>query len=94
MGNRRMVTRRKFIGQVAAAGAGIAALSLAPGAAVFAEAANVASVRKPIVSFHMDRPYVDWTGTAEPYYPPVGARSAEAASRLSEEAFRRMQCYA
>jgi len=90
-----MLTRRKFVGQMAAAGAGIASLSLAPATIAFAGAADALQpARKPVVSIHMDRPYVDWTGTAEPYYPPRGTRSAEPAARLSEEAFRRMQCYA
>jgi hypothetical protein len=41
---------------------------------------------RPVVSFHMDQPYVDHSGTAEPYVPPPGARSAEPVALLDEEA--------
>ena len=91
------MTRREFVAQAVAAVAAIGAFSAAPGAAaaVFGEArAALWPARKPVVSFHMDRPYLDPTGMAKPYYPPRGLRSAEPAARLSEEAFRRMQCYA
>jgi len=90
-----MLTRRDFVAQLAVAGGAIGALSLAPGVAAFAEASATARPAcKPVVSIHMDRPYLDWTGTAIPYCPPDGARSGEPAARLSDEAFRRMQCYA
>lgn len=90
-----MLTRRDFVAQLAVAGAAIGAFSLAPGAAVFAEApASSRQTRKPVVSFHMDRPYIDPTGTAMPYLPPSGARSGAPVARFSEETFRRMQCYA
>jgi len=90
-----MLTRRDFVAQIAAAAAGVTALSAAPGAAAFAKVVeSVPARRGAVVSFHMDRPYVDPTGTAMPYYPPSGTRSAAAAAELSEEAFRRMQCYA
>jgi hypothetical protein len=42
----------------------------------------------------MDQPYTDKTGKAIPYHPPRGMRSGAVVERLSEEAFRRMQCYA
>jgi hypothetical protein len=42
----------------------------------------------------MDQPYLDTTGKAAPYHPPVGARSAAPVAHLSEEAFRRAQSYA
>lgn len=88
-----MVTRREFVAQLTVASAAIVALCAAPGAAeMAASSAQPASV--PVVSIHMDRPYIDPTGMAKPYYPPCGLRSAEPAARLSEEAFRRMQCYA
>jgi hypothetical protein len=84
-----MMTRREFIGIVTAAGAAAAAIAVAP------EICAAGPVRRrDVVSFHMDRPYVDHTGTAMPYLPPAGARSAAAVAHLSEEAFRRMQCYA
>jgi hypothetical protein len=92
-----MLTRREFVAQAVAAVAAIGAFSAAPGAAaaVFGETrCSLWARREPVVSFHMDRPYLDWTGTAIPYCPPDGARSGEPAARLSDEAFRRMQCYA
>jgi hypothetical protein len=45
--------------------------------------------RQAIVSFHMDQPYLDWSGTAVPYDPPPGTRSAQGVADLSEEMFRR-----
>jgi hypothetical protein len=90
-----MLTRRDFVAKLAVAGAAIGAFALAPGVAWPAEAsASPEQPRKPVVSFHMDRPYLDPTGTAMPYHPPSGARAGEPAARLSEETFRRMQCYA
>jgi hypothetical protein len=44
----------------------------------------------PVISFHMDQPYLDMTGAALPYLPPDGARSAEPAACLDERAFRGM----
>ena len=41
--------------------------------------------QQPVVSFHMDQPYIDYSGTAEPYVPPVGARSAAHAASFDEE---------
>lgn len=49
--------------------------------------------RHAVVSFHMEQPYLDRTGTALPYHPPCGARSGQDASYLSEEAFRRSFVY-
>jgi hypothetical protein len=90
-----MLTRRAFVAKLAMAGAAIGTICAAPGAVFFGNAApDVTGIRREIVSFHMDRPYIDRSGTATPYYPPRGARSAEPAARLSEEAFRRIQCYA
>lgn len=90
-----MLTRRDFVAKLVRAGAAIGAFALAPGAKWLAEApASPVEQRRPVVSFHMDRPYIDPTGTAMPYRPPSGARSGAPAARFSEETFRRMQCYA
>jgi hypothetical protein len=90
-----MLTRRDFVAKLAVAGAAIGAFALVPGAEWPGEAsASRAQARGPVVSFHMDRPYIDPTGTAMPYRPPGGARSGAPAARFSEEVFRRMQCYA
>jgi hypothetical protein len=82
-------TRRSFIARVAVA----AALGAVP--FVFAKnlAFDGAGVPRHlpsahgVVSFHMDQPYFDATGTAARYDPPSGARSAECAAHLKEEAF-------
>ncbi len=90
-----MLTRRDFVAKLVVAGAAIGAFALTPGGAWATEAsASPAQPRNPVVSFHMDRPYLDTTGTAMPYLPPGGARSGAPVARFSEEAFRRMQCYA
>jgi hypothetical protein len=96
-----MLTRRDFVAQLAAAGAAIGALSIAPGAGLLAEtsassrqACGQAVSFHEVVSFHMDQPYIDPSGTAMPYWRPRGARSAAAVAHLSEETFRCMQCYA
>jgi hypothetical protein len=64
---------------------------LIPGGALLRSALES---RAEVVSFHMDQPYLDPTGTAAPYHPPSGARSASPVAHLSEEAFRRSQAYA
>ena len=33
--------------------------------------------RRPIVAFHADQLYLDMSGTAEPYLPPVGLRTLD-----------------
>jgi hypothetical protein len=50
-------------------------------------------MRVPVVSFYMDRPYLDPTGMAEPYVPPAGARSAQPLAELSDEEFLRRHPY-
>jgi len=84
-GPAHLLTRRAFSRTVAAA----AAIAFAPHKFLFS--AEMASCGEAIVSFHMDRLYLDRTRTAIPYRPPLGARSARFAARLSEEEFRR--CY-
>ncbi len=41
----------------------------------------------------MDRPYLDATGRAVPYYAPIGMRSGEPVAHLTEEAFRSQLCF-
>jgi hypothetical protein len=90
-----MLTRRDFVAKLAVASAAIGAFALAPEAAWTAEASAPSSQgRRPVVSFYMERPYIDPTGTAMPYLPPNGTRSGAPVARFSEEVFRRMQCYA
>ena len=85
-----LLTRRAFARMFAAAGG---ALAMAPYKIVLAEAMPMCG-RRTVVSFHMDRLYLDSSGTAIPYHPPLGARSGQAAADLSEEDFRRRFVYA
>jgi hypothetical protein len=80
------LTRRTFMGVFALAGAALAA----PVGALLAQAERAGERGSPVVSFHMDQPYLDMTGTAIPYYPPPGVRSGDSAARLSEDVFRSM----
>jgi hypothetical protein len=88
-----MITRRLFV----QASLLVGALAMLPKAAhalvrqhlpAARDASNepIHQTSRPIVSFHMDQPYVDYSGTAEPYVPPAGARSAEFIASLSDEA--------
>jgi len=83
-------TRRDFARLFAAAGA---ALAIAPWKIMLAET-TASRGRHAVVAFHMDQLYVDYSGTAIPYQPPLGARSGQAAADLSEEDFRRRFVYA
>jgi hypothetical protein len=85
----QQLTRRAFARTVAAAAAAIA---FAPHEIVLLTA--VSSHNEAVVSFHMDQPYLDRSGTAVPYHPPAGARSAQFVAQLSEEEFRRSYIYA
>jgi len=85
----QVLTRRAFARTAAAAAAAIA---FAPHEILFLAA--MPSHKEAVVSFHMDRPYLDRSGTAIPYHPPAGARSAQFAAQLSEEEFRRSYVYA
>jgi hypothetical protein len=38
----------------------------------------------PVLSLHLDQPYLDPTGTAEPYRPAAGLRSADAIAGMSD----------
>jgi len=75
-----MLTRREFMAE------------LAIGAAFAAMPAKMYTARPPgrtdVVSIHMDQPYVDRTGRALPYCPPVGLRAAAPVAHLSETEFR------
>jgi hypothetical protein len=75
-----MLTRREFV-------AGLAA-----GAAIVATPAKMCAAmprgRTAVVSIHMDQPYLDRTGRALPYCPPLGLRAAAPVEHLSETEFR------
>jgi len=85
--------RRAFVKSFAFAGAAFALLPSAFHNALTAAGASPAQIRPPVVSFYMDRLYLDVTGTAIPYLAPRGARSAAPLAHLNEEALRRAQLY-
>ena len=76
-----MLTRREFVAQVAAAGAAVAALPSG-------FAACLRDPRAPVVSIHMDQPYIDVTGRAVPYRPAAGARGGAPVAHLDETELR------
>jgi hypothetical protein len=84
-----MLTRRDFISELAFAGAAMAPMAMLP-AGIFAA---VPAVRGPVVSIHMDQPYLDTTGRALPYVPPNGVRAGAPIGNLSEAEFRSCQIY-
>jgi hypothetical protein len=89
------VTRREFLVAVPAVGAAVASGSFdrrgpqSPGgweaASPASPAATPASLGPAVVSFHLDQPYLDLTGTQKPYVPPSGMRSGASLAALSEE---------
>jgi hypothetical protein len=90
------MTRRAFVAQcgvVAASGA--AFYSVSGFAATASELLNTLPPdhRIPVVSIHHDRPYLDTTGMAEPYLPPLGTRSGQPLAELSEEEYRSRYVY-
>lgn len=78
------LTRRSFLGVIAMGGA----VLVAPPCELLPQVGRTGGHRTQVVSFHMDQPYLDMTGTAIPYYPPPGLRSADVVASLSEDAFR------
>ena len=89
---RAPLSRRQFLEgatAIAAVGAAVSALSGISRAAAGAPVAPVraAVTRAPVVSFYMDRPYLDPTGMAQPYVPPAGARSGQPLAELRDEEF-------
>lgn len=80
------LTRRTFMGVIALGGSAL----VAPTGALLVQAKPAERHSSPVVSFHMDQPYLDMTGTAIPYNPPPGVRSGDPASRLGEDALSSM----
>ncbi len=79
------MTRRRLLALLATATSALTVLGLEG-----LPTASRKQGRRAVVSFHLDQPYLDWSGTAVPYYPPPGARSAEVAAHLTEEMLRRI----
>jgi hypothetical protein len=71
------LSRREFLYTIPLAGG---ALVLLP---------SLAIRNAPVLSFHLDQPYVDPTGMSEPYIPPSGMRSAAPLAALSDMEFSR-----
>lgn len=88
------ISRRAFVSNLALAGAAFAMAPLGFRSVSVGDGQVVRRItRAPIVSFYMDRLYLDLTGTAIPYVSPRGMRSGAPLAQLSEEAFRNAQCY-
>ncbi len=80
-------SRRAFlegVAAVAATGAMVVRPALERGTVV---TGSRPAVRTPVVTFHLDRPYLDLTGTSAPYVPPAGTRSGQPLAALSDEVF-------
>lgn len=84
----KSLSRRDFLAFLAGAGAALSWITR-----LRRDAAGTIARPQPVVSIHMDQPYLDWTGTAMPYYPPAGVRSGEVLAKLSEESLRLKHCY-
>jgi hypothetical protein len=85
-------SRRKFLVNMTIAGG---ALHAWPALSWNMEASvHVApAVGVPVVSFHMDQPYLDLWGTAQPYLAPEGVRAAEPFCPCDDVLLRHHHCY-
>jgi len=83
------LTRRAFIAGAVSA----AALAIAPLPLPSEVSAVAAEPRRAVVTFYMDRLYLDRTGRSQPYRPPAGMRAGAPVEHLSEEEFRRHFVY-
>ena len=95
---KKPISRRAFVaGAAACAGAGAilstvpavcaAAAPISRAAGAPATVAGTAASLMPVVGFHMDRPYLDPTGLAQPYTVPAGTRSGQPLAELDDAAF-------
>jgi hypothetical protein len=48
----------------------------------------------PVVSFFLDQPYLDMSGSGMPYRPPQGMRAGQPLAALNELEFRNLRPYA
>jgi hypothetical protein len=94
------MTRRSFVAHCAATAtaASVAAFYSVSGCAVNAPPTEISNTtppkhRTPVVSFHNGRPYLDPTGMANPYLPPLGTRSGQPLAELSEEEYMSRYVY-
>jgi len=49
-----------------------------------APAPTASASPEPVISFHPDAPFLDYSGQGIPYRPPPGLRGAAALARLTE----------
>ena len=73
---RRGTSRRGFIGAALLVAGSSVALAGPAGAAAM-RLHVPARARRPVVAFHADQLYLDMSGTAEAYVPPVGLRTLD-----------------
>lgn len=85
------LSRRAFVAALAGGAFGVA-FPHAFGIAAESSLASSAPLR-PVVGFFMDRPYLDLSGTAQPYIGPAGTRSGQALADLSETEYRSLHPY-
>lgn len=79
-------SRRGFIGGAMLVASSAAMLAGPSGATAWRMPAMLRA-RRTVVAFHHDQLYLDRSGTAEAYVPPIGLRSLDG---LDEEAIRRL----
>jgi hypothetical protein len=84
--HRRTPSRRGFIGGALLV-AGSAVMLTAPSGGLAWRMPAMPRMRRTVVAFHYDQLYIDRSGSAEPYIPPVGLRSLDG---FDEEAIRRL----
>ena len=84
------VSRRDFLLAVPASGAALAMMmpvqAMVPARVL---APSLAIRHTPVVSFHLDQPYLDRTGLEQPYIPPAGMRSGAPLAALSDAVLSR-----
>jgi hypothetical protein len=96
------VTRRDFLLAVPLAGGAVVLLPFgartsaaqpALAGAALTDAVAGSSVEGPalaaVLSFHLDQPWLDATGRADPYHPPLGARGAAPLAQFDDATLAR-----
>jgi len=86
------VSRREFITYFATAGVAISAVptvtfgsNKTPSAAqTTGSSGSSVTSRAPVVSFHLDQPFLDLSGQCAPYVPPNGLRSGQPIAELDQ----------
>jgi hypothetical protein len=71
------LSRRDFLFSVPLAGGAIAFMP------------RLAITPMPVMSFHLDQPYMDRSGEEKPYVPPAGMRGGAPLASLGDDALSR-----